>query len=169
MVPPSPLSQRETTPGNALIRGEGQRLQQVLFNLLSNALRHTQAGGTVTTALEAKEDRAVVRVQDTESGIPAQDLTHGFELFYRVDRSRARSTGGSGLGLTIARRIVEAHGGQIRAQSWLGAGSTLAVSLPIRQQVETPSPSLAHGFCPRCGQVTESDWRVCAYCGAELM
>ena len=150
-------------------RGDGQRLQQVLFNLLSNALRHTPTGGTITTAVDAKEDRVVVRVQDTGSGIPAEDLPHVFERFYRVDRSRARSTGGSGLGLTIAKRIVEAHGGQIWAQSWLGAGSTFAFSLPLRQQVETPSPSPSHGFCPRCGQVTESDWRVCAYCGTELM
>jgi len=158
----------EAPPGLPRIRGDGQRLQQVLFNLLSNALRHTPRGGTITTAVDAKEDRVVVRVQDTGSGIPAEDLPHVFERFYRVDRSRARTTGGSGLGLTIARRIVQAHGGQIWAQSWLGAGSTFAFSLPLRHQGETTAPSPARGFCPRCGQVTESDWRVCAYCGEDL-
>jgi len=159
----------ELPQGLPRMRGDSQRLQQVLFNLLSNALRHTPTGGAVTTAVEVKEDRVVIRVQDTGSGIPAEDLPHVFERFYRVDRSRARSTGGSGLGLTIAKRIVEAHGGQIWAQSWLGAGSTFAISLPLRQQVETPSPSPAHSFCPRCGQATEGDWRWCANCGADLI
>ena len=150
------------------IRGDGQRLQQVVFNLLSNALRHTPTGGTVTTAMESKEDRVVIRVQDTGSGIPPEDLPHVFERFYRVDRSRARTTGGSGLGLTIAKRIVEAHGGQISAQSWLGAGSTFAFSLPLLQQVDRSAPLTPGHVCPRCGQATESDWRWCANCGADL-
>ncbi len=151
------------------IRGDGQRLQQVLFNLLSNALRHTPTGGTVTTGAEVKEDMLIIRVQDTGSGIPAEDLPHVFERFYRVDRSRARSTGGSGLGLTIAKRIVEAHGGQIWAHSWMGAGSTFAFSLPRSERIEQPAPSRARRACPRCGQVTESDWRWCANCGADLI
>jgi signal transduction histidine kinase len=159
----------EVPQGLPRIRADGQRLQQVLFNLLSNALRHTPTGGTVTTAVEAKEDRVVIRVQDTGSGIPAEDLPNVFERFYRVDRSRARSTGGSGLGLTIAKRIVEAHGGQVWAQSWLGAGSTFAFSLPRSERIEQSAPSRAHHVCPLCGQVTESDWRWCANCGADLV
>ena len=159
----------ELPQGLPRIRGDGQRLQQVLFNLLSNALRHTPTGGTVTTAVEVKEDRVVIRVQDTGSGIPAEDLPHVFERFYRVDRSRARSTGGSGLGLTIAKRIVEAHGGQIWAQSWLGAGSTFAFSLPLVDRGEPPAPPGRRPVCPRCGQVTQDDWRWCANCGADLV
>jgi len=117
---------------------------------------------------ELREDRVLVSVQDTGTGIPPEDLPHVFERFYRADRSRARSTGGSGLGLTIAKQIVEAHGGQIWAQSWLGAGSTFAFSLPLSASpVPLPSSRPRH-VCPRCGQATESDWLLCAYCGMEL-
>ncbi len=162
----------ELPPDLPRIHGDEQRLQQVLFNLLSNALRHTPIGGTVTTRAEAGEQRLVVSVQDTGSGIPPEDLPHVFDRFYRVDRSRARSTGGSGLGLTIARRIVEAHGGRIWAHSWPGAGSTFSFSLPL----VGPPPESAVGeaipsrsdTCLACGNPTESDWRLCAYCGASL-
>jgi signal transduction histidine kinase len=154
------------------VRGDKQRLQQVLFNLLSNALRHTTAGGTITTRGEFKEDRVVVRVQDTGSGIPPEDQPHIFERFYRVDRSRARTTGGSGLGLTIAKRIIEAHGGQIWADSWLGAGSTFSFSLPLRNGTtdsEVLSVSMKRpASCPACGKPIEPDWLLCAYCGGKL-
>lgn len=154
------------------IRGDEERLQQVLFNLLSNALRHTPTGGTITTRAEPKEDNVVVRVQDTGSGISPDDLPHVFERFYRVDRSRARGTGGSGLGLTIAKRIVEAHGGQIWADSWLGAGSTFSFSLPV-QSPATVSDAQGDVLgkpanCPTCGKRTDRDWRICAYCGGPL-
>jgi len=151
------------------IHGDQQRLQQVVFNLLSNALHHTRAGGTITIGAEAKEDRVVVRVQDTGSGIPPEDLPHVFERFYRADRSRARATGGSGLGLTIAKRIVEAHGGQIWVQSWQGAGSTFAFSLPLqhRQSASEAQDERAQepAACPSCGKPIETGWRLCAYCG----
>ena len=113
------------------IQGDEQRIAQVLFNLMSNALRHTPAGGTITTSAELRDGRLLVSVRDTGTGISPEDLPHVFERFYRADRSRARTTGGSGLGLTIAKQIVEAHGGQIWAQSWLGAGSTFTFSLPV--------------------------------------
>jgi signal transduction histidine kinase len=113
------------------IEADEQRIAQVLFNLMTNALRHTPAGGTITTSAELREGRVQVSVRDTGTGIAPEDLPHIFERFYRADRSRARSTGGSGLGLTIAKQIVEAHGGQIWAQSWLGAGSTFVFSLPL--------------------------------------
>ena len=74
-----------------------------------------------------------ISVSDTGEGIPAQDLPNIFERFYRVDRSRARATGGSGLGLTIARRLVEAHGGKITVQSELGKGSRFSFTLPIAE------------------------------------
>ncbi len=150
------------------IQADEQRITQVLFNLVSNALRHTPAGGTVTISAELREDRILVSVRDTGTGIPPEDLPHVFERFYRADRSRARSTGGSGLGLTIAKQIVEAHGGQIWAQSWLGAGSTFAFSLPLSALPSSPQSSRSRHVCPHCGQATESDWLLCAYCGAEL-
>lgn len=150
------------------VEADEQRIAQVLFNLISNALRHTPAGGTITVSAEPREDRVLVSVRDTGTGIPPEDLPHVFERFYRADRSRARATGGSGLGLTIAKQIVEAHGGQIWAQSWLGAGSTFAFSLPLSTP-PTPLPSSRpRHVCPHCGQATESDWLLCAYCGMEL-
>jgi two-component system OmpR family sensor kinase/two-component system sensor histidine kinase BaeS len=183
------------------VQADEQRITQVLFNLMSNALRHTPVGGTITISTELREERVLVSVRDTGAGIPPEDLPHVFERFYRADRSRARNTGGSGLGLTIAKQIVEAHGGQIWAQSWLGAGSTFAFSLPLSAPVSTllssrsrHTPALAPegsthplappagartgvprtqvpgdaGVCPHCGQATESDWQLCAYCGMEL-
>jgi signal transduction histidine kinase len=113
------------------VQADEQRIVQVLFNLMSNALRHTPAGGTITISTELRDGRVLISVRDTGTGISLEDLPHVFERFYRADRSRARSTGGSGLGLTIAKQIVEAHGGQIWAQSWLGAGSTFTFSLPL--------------------------------------
>lgn len=151
------------------INGDEQRLNQVLFNLISNALRHTPSGGTITTVGEIKEDRVVIKVQDTGSGIPPEDLPHVFERFYRADRSRARTSGGSGLGLTIAKQIIEAHDGQIWVQSWLGAGSTFAFSLPVKgNSPASLELSQQLGTCPNCGKSTESDWLICAFCGNEL-
>jgi signal transduction histidine kinase len=150
------------------VQADEQRITQVLFNLISNALRHTPAGGTITINAEMREDQMLVSVRDTGTGIPPEDLPHVFERFYRADRSRARSTGGSGLGLTIAKQIVEAHGGQIWAQSWLGAGSTFAFGLPLSAPPVPPPSSRPRHVCPRCGQTTESDWLLCAYCGMEL-
>jgi len=93
------------------IEADGQRLNQVLLNLLDNALRHTPAGGSVVVNLHADADHVYITVTDSGLGIPAADLPHVFDRFYRGDRSRTRTTGGSGLGLAIARQIVEAHGG----------------------------------------------------------
>ena len=90
-----------------------------------------QAGGAITIRAKSEKGRILVSVRDTGTGIAAEDLPHVFERFYRTDHSRARTTGGSGLGLTIAKQLVEAHGGQIWAQSWLGVGSTFSFSLPF--------------------------------------
>jgi signal transduction histidine kinase len=119
------------------IQADEQRLAQVLYNLMANALRHTPAGGTITTSAELLEGWVLVSVRDTGTGISPEDLPHVFERFYRTDRSRARSTGGSGLGLTIAKQIVEAHNGQIWAQSWLGVGSTFTFSLPLHSPISS--------------------------------
>ena len=114
-----------------LVMADEQRLAQVLHNLLSNGLRHTSAGGTVTVRAKRVGDEVQMAVADTGEGIPAEALPYVFERFYRADRSRVRTTGGSGLGLAIAKRIVEAHGGRIWARSWSGVGSTFAFSLPL--------------------------------------
>ena len=114
-----------------LVNIDWQRVNQVLHNLLENAVAYTHKGGTINLAAIARGDWVEVSVSDTGEGIPAEDLPHVFERFYRVDKSRARATGGSGLGLTIARRLVEAHGGTITAQSELGKGSRFSFTLPI--------------------------------------
>lgn len=107
------------------------RIEQVMSNLLQNAIAHTPAAGRVDVAIEEGEETVAVTVADTGEGIPSDDLPHVFDRLYRVDPSRARSTGGAGIGLTIAKQIVEAHGGAIRAESILGAGSSFSFSLPV--------------------------------------
>jgi signal transduction histidine kinase len=108
-----------------------QRVNQVLHNILENAVVHTPKGGTIRVAANEKGKWVEVSVSDTGKGIPAEDLPHIFERFYRVDKSRARATGGSGLGLTIAKRLVEAHGGTMAVESRLGKGSCFSFTLPI--------------------------------------
>jgi two-component system sensor histidine kinase BaeS len=107
-----------------------ERIGQVLRNLLSNAITHTPEGGRITVELKDEGRELRVTVADTGTGIPADDLPYVFERFYRVDRSRVRATGGAGLGLTIAKRLVEAHGGTIGVESELGKGSRFTFTLP---------------------------------------
>jgi signal transduction histidine kinase len=116
-----------------LVNIDRQRVNEVLHNLLENAVAHTRKGGTINVAAAKRGDWVEISVSDTGEGIPAEDLPNIFERFYRVDRSRARATGGSGLGLTIAKRLVEAHGGKITVQSKLGKGSCFSFTLPIAE------------------------------------
>jgi len=107
-----------------------QRISQVLRNLLENAIKHTPNGGKITVSAVQQESFIRVNVEDDGEGIPAEDLPNMFERFYRVDKSRTRHAGGSGLGLTIAKRLVESHGGTISVQSELGKGSCFSFTLP---------------------------------------
>lgn len=112
-------------------RVDPQRMAQVLSNLLSNALRHTGPGGTVTVAVERRAGSPVIEVEDDGDGISPQHLPLVFERFFRSDPARERHEGGSGIGLTISRSIVEAHGGQITASSaGPGSGSRFTITLP---------------------------------------
>lgn len=110
---------------------DSQRIGQVLRNLLDNAITHTPKGGAITVAARPIQGHVEVSVIDTGEGIPAEHLPNVFERFYRVDKSRTRATGGSGLGLTIARRLVEAHGGKIGVQSEAGNGSRFYFTIPV--------------------------------------
>ena len=112
------------------VTGDADRLGQVLRNLISNALRHTPAGGRVTVSVGRSGERVLLEVADTGTGIAPEDLPHVFDRFYRGDKSRSRRGGGAGLGLAIARQLVIAHGGEIAAESTLGAGTTFRVTLP---------------------------------------
>jgi signal transduction histidine kinase len=108
---------------------DADRMAQVLGNLIGNALRYTPAGGEIVLAAEATADAVLLTVHDTGRGIAGEDLPHIFDRFYRADRSRP-DTGESGLGLAIARSIVEAHGGRIAAESTPGTGTTFTITLP---------------------------------------
>jgi signal transduction histidine kinase len=116
-----------------LVNIDSHRIKQVLRNLLENAVAHTSQGGSITVEARQQGSQIKVSVVDTGEGIPAKDLPNIFERFYRVDKSRARATGGSGLGLTIAKRLVEAHSGRIAVQSKLRKGSRFTFTLPLSE------------------------------------
>jgi signal transduction histidine kinase len=118
-----------------LVLVDGDRIGQVLSNLLQNALRHTGGGriyvAATTIAGAGGSLEVVVEVTDTGSGIAANDLPYVFDRFYRGDKSRSRATGGTGIGLALAKQLVEAHGGRIWAESIPGQGSTFRFTLPV--------------------------------------
>ncbi|WP_427168181.1 HAMP domain-containing sensor histidine kinase [Streptomyces sp. C1-1] len=126
---------RTDVEGDPWLDADPVRMRQALGNLVSNALRHTPAGGTVTVAARRDGDDVVFTVTDTGSGIAADDLPHVFERFWRAEKSRSRRTGGSGLGLPIVRHLVAAHGGTATAQSEPGRGAAFTLRLP---GTETP-------------------------------
>jgi signal transduction histidine kinase len=107
------------------------RVQQVLFNLVGNALRFTPEGGTITLAAAQTGHHLRVSICDTGPGIDPEDLPHIFDRFYRGDSSRSRSTGGHGLGLAIVKQWVEAHGGRVWAENGPGGGACLLFTLPV--------------------------------------
>jgi two-component system sensor histidine kinase BaeS len=115
----------------AWVDGDPDRLRQVIANLLDNALRYTESGGSVTVSVGPHEGRARLRVADTGIGIDRDDLPFVFTRFWRGERSRSRSTGGAGIGLAIAQELVRAHGGHIEVASEPGKGSLFTVSLPL--------------------------------------
>ncbi len=105
-------------------------LRRLLTNLVDNAIRHTQAGGSVEVSVHSQVSDAELAVTDTGIGIPPDDLPHIFDRFYRVDRARSRASGGRGLGLAICKQIVEAHGGKIEVESTPNKGTRFSVRLP---------------------------------------
>ena len=122
----------EPIPQLPAILGDEDRLLQVLSNITGNALSYTPQGGTVTLSARRASSEIHISVQDTGVGISAEHLPRIFDRFYRIDKSRSRQGGGSGIGLTIARALVEAHAGRIWAESpGEGMGSTFTVALPL--------------------------------------
>lgn len=117
----------------SIVQADKDRLDQVLLNLVGNALQYTPAGGTVTVTAKTQTSAGLlISIHDTGVGISPEHLPHLFNRFYRVDKSRSRAGGGSGIGLTIAKHLIEAHGGHLWAESaGEGQGSTFSVSLPL--------------------------------------
>jgi histidine kinase len=113
------------------VLADEDRIGQVLLNLVGNALQYTPPGGRVSLSVRREGRRVRFSVQDTGIGISPEHLSRVFERFYRVDKSRSRAGGGSGIGLTVAQHLVQAHGGQIEAVSdGLGRGSRFSFTLP---------------------------------------
>ena len=106
-------------------------LYQVLFNLVENGIKYNKKGGELFITLKKLEEDAVIEISDTGMGIPDDALAHIFERFYRVDKARSRSTGGSGLGLSIVRNIIRRNHGQIHVESTMGSGTKFTLHFPI--------------------------------------
>ncbi|WP_275125030.1 MULTISPECIES: ATP-binding protein [Anoxybacillus] len=115
-----------------IVSFDPDRIEQVLTNLIDNALRHTGEGGEVRVIVDGDEERVRISVQDSGSGIPEEDLPFVFERFYKADKARTRGRSGTGLGLAIAKNIVEAHKGTITVHSKLGEGTTFTFTLPLK-------------------------------------
>jgi len=113
-----------------IVKGDEVSLRELYINLLNNAIQYTPRGGTITVTLTHAGNNARVTVKDTGIGIPEEHIKHIFERFYRVDKSRSRSEGNIGLGLSICQRIVELHGGKMEVESKVGVGSTFTVLMP---------------------------------------
>jgi signal transduction histidine kinase len=120
------------------VYADAERVHQVLFNLLDNAVRFTPSGGRVTVRASRINGVVDVTVADTGPGIAPEHLPRLFERFYRVDSARSRDEGGTGIGLAIARSVVEAHGGRIWAESEPGKGSTFTFQLPVATEANGP-------------------------------
>lgn len=125
----------------ALVSADRQRIGQALRNLLDNSISFTPEGGDITLSVQCTGNDVSVSVADTGTGIPPEDLPYIFERFYRVDKSRSRASGGSGLGLTITKRLVEAHGGQLTVESTPGKGSRFTFTLPAYREGDKSDPS----------------------------
>ena len=113
------------------VSGDQIKLEQVIYNVIDNAIKYTGRGGEVNCTVSRSGKSAVIRISDTGVGIPAEHLPHIFERFYRVDKARSRETGGTGLGLSIVKQIVSLHNGHITAESTYGKGTTFIIDLPL--------------------------------------
>jgi signal transduction histidine kinase len=124
------ISSAEDCP---MVEVDQQRIRQVINNLLQNSLNHTPKGGLVSLQLACRHEQVSIQIRDTGEGIPPDALSHIFDRFYRADVSRSRDKGGSGLGLTIAKRLVRIHGGTITAENHPEGGAVFTILLPTQR------------------------------------
>ena len=115
------------------VNGDRERIEQVVMNVVSNAIKYTADGGRITITAGTSGKSVFVKVSDNGVGIPEKDLPNLFERFYRVDKARSRATGGTGLGLSIAKEILAQHKGDIRIESVYGEGTDVTVTLPAAE------------------------------------
>ena len=122
----------ECAPDLPLLHGDFRAVQEILLNLLDNAIRYSSPGGRIRIIATANGPEIALSVSDTGIGIPKAEQDRIFERFYRADAARSRESGGTGLGLSITKHLVEAHGGRIKVESEVGRGSTFNIFLPLR-------------------------------------
>jgi len=130
-------------PDDIGVEADRERIHQVLFNLVDNAVRFTPPGGAVTIRAWRDDERVQIEVRDTGVGVAPEHLPRLFERFYRVDKARSRELGGTGLGLSIVKHLVAAHQGTTRVESRVHEGSTFSFTLPVNQDTmakETLNP-----------------------------
>ncbi|NMA65699.1 MAG: cell wall metabolism sensor histidine kinase WalK, partial [Clostridiaceae bacterium] len=127
------LSIKQNIP---LIEGDRYRIDQLLINIIGNAIKYTPEKGRINVKVYHEKEYVIIRVEDNGIGIPEEDLARVFERFYRVDKARSRQLGGTGLGLAIAKEIAVLHGGDISIKSKVGKGTQLSVKLPIRRRLK---------------------------------
>ena len=127
----------ESDSDECFITGDKDRLEQVIINIISNAIKYTPDNGKIVVSLKNGETKVKLTVKDNGIGIPEADVPHIFERFYRVEKSRTGESGGTGLGLSIAKEIIEAHGGDIKAVSAPGEGTEIVIILPKETKLES--------------------------------
>ncbi|MBR6709014.1 MAG: ATP-binding protein, partial [Clostridia bacterium] len=118
------------------MNGDAERIEQVLINILSNAVKYTPDGGEIEVTAEHKNGLTAVSIRDNGIGIPAEDIPRLFERFYRVEKARTSEMGGTGLGLAIAKEIIAAHGGSIQVSSEVGKGTLVTITLPLDSKLK---------------------------------
>ena len=120
-----------------ILHADEARLQEIICNLLDNAVKYSNVGGSIMVRAKAEGDRIRLSVTDQGVGIPMRDLPRIFERFYRADKARSRELGGTGLGLSIVKHIAQLHGGSVEAESEFGVGTTISVILPLETELKT--------------------------------
>lgn len=140
-----------------IVEAHPTRLKQVIVNLIDNAMKYNQPGGTVTVSIVAQGNKALLRVADTGIGIPAASIPYIFDRFYRADKARTRATGGIGIGLAIVKAICNAHQAEIRVHSIEGQGSLFEVSLPLCEQPAANHVDNIQGYRRRSDREANAD------------